>query len=57
LRGAYSLEVLDLEGRRVLFDGPAAMESRDLSALPAGTYGVRLHPEHGDALRALIRIE
>jgi hypothetical protein len=57
LRGAYSLEVLDLEGRRILFDGPATAGNRDLSKLPAGTYGVLLYPEHGDALRALILIQ
>jgi type 1 glutamine amidotransferase len=56
-RAEHSFEVLDLAGRRLLFEGPSSAERHDVSALPAGTYGVRLRPERGDALRALLRIE
>jgi type 1 glutamine amidotransferase len=57
LRATHTLEVFDLGGRRLLFEGPSTAESHDISALPAGTYGVRLHPVRGDALRALLRVE
>lgn len=56
-REEHSFEVFDMAGKRVLFEGPSAAESHDVSTLPAGTYGVRLHPERGDALRALLRVE
>jgi type 1 glutamine amidotransferase len=56
-RGMHSVEVLDMKGRRVLFHGPSSDADHDLSSLPVGTYGVRLHPERGDALRALMRVE
>ena len=56
-RAEHSLEVLDLAGRRLLFEGPSTAASHDVSALPAGTYGVILRPERGDALRALLQVE
>jgi hypothetical protein len=53
LREKYSLEIMDMQGRRVFFRGRSSAASHDLSSLPAGTYGVNILSETREAFKSL----
>jgi type 1 glutamine amidotransferase len=53
LREKYSLEIMDMQGRRVFFRHRSSAASHNLSFLPAGTYGVNILPETREAFRSL----
>jgi type 1 glutamine amidotransferase len=53
VKGEHSIEILDMQGRRVFFRGHSSARGHDVSALPAGSYGVRILPAAGEPFKAL----
>jgi hypothetical protein len=52
-KAEHSIEILDMQGRRVFFRSRSSAVSHDVSSLPAGTYGVNVLSETREAFKSL----
>lgn len=52
-RSGHSIEILDMQGRRVFHRSRSRAQSHDVNFLPAGTYGVNILSEASEAFKSL----